>query len=408
MDLQWNPLDAEFQANPYSTYHALRASAPIVWVDLPFEALPGMWLLTRYGDAVGVLHDERFSAHKPNLLKRAAGGALDRMISRNLLVLDPPDHTRIRTLVTKAFTPRVVEQLRPRIETVVAELLRARLETGTIDLIADLAAPLPVIVIAELLGIPIDDRARFKQWSDDLAVIADGSIAIAGLPQAEVAAGALYDYLDGVFAARRAAPGDDLVSGLVQVQEHGERLSRDELFSICTLLLIAGHETTTNLIGNGTLALLRHPDQLARLREDPSLMRNAVEELLRYDSPVQLTSRTALEDVVIDSTTIARGQEAEIIIGAANRDPAVFADPDRLDIGRRDVRHLSFGHGIHFCLGAALARLEAQIAIGAVVERLADLRLATDAPPWRPGIVLHGLAALPLAFAAHSAARATA
>src|SRR5262245_6245126 len=160
MDLQWNPLDTDFQANPYPTYHALRAGAPITWIDLPFEALPGMWLFTRYEDAVGILHDDRFSAHKPNLLKRAAGGALDRMISRNLLVLDPPDHTRIRTLVTKAFTPRVVEQLRPRIEAIVAELLAARLETGTIDLIADLAAPLPVIVIAELLGIPIDDRAR--------------------------------------------------------------------------------------------------------------------------------------------------------------------------------------------------------------------------------------------------------
>jgi cytochrome P450 len=403
MDVHYNPLDPAFQADPYPTYHALRAAAPVFWLELGLPELPGIWVLSRYADAAAVLRDERFSAAKPEFLTRAGGGALDRLIRRNLLVLDPPDHTRLRTLVTKAFTPRVVERLRPRIEAIVGELLAARLETGTIELIADLAAPLPVIVIAELLGIPLEDRAQFKRWSDDLAVIVDGTIALAGIGQAEVSAGEFHDYLDRIFRERLERPGEDLVSGLVQAQEHGERLTRDELFAICTLLLVAGHETTTNLIGNGVLALLRHPDELARLRTDPALVRTAVEECLRYDSPVQLTSRTALEDVEIEGTTIRRGQEVDTLLGAANRDPAQFPHPDRFDLGRGEVRHLSFGHGVHFCLGAALARLEGQIALGAIVDRLPGLQLTGHPLAWRPGIVLHGLAALRLAFEARAA-----
>jgi cytochrome P450 len=266
------------------------------------------------------------------------------------------------------------------------------------DVIHDVGAPLPVIVIAQLLGIPVADRERFKRWSDDLMLIADGSLALAGFPQAERSTGELREYLNQIFAQRRAAPRDDLISGLLAARERGDRLSDDELFSTCVLLLIAGHETTTNLIGNGLLALLHHPDQLERLRAEPALIRSAIEELLRYDSPVQLTSRIAAVDLVIGGKSISRGQEVSLALGAANRDPAQFADPDRLDIARPDNHHVAFGHGLHFCLGAPLARLEGEIAIHTMVRRFPAMHLATEALSWRPGVMLRGLDALPVAW----------
>jgi cytochrome P450 len=401
MDAAFNPFDPAFQSDPYPFYRQLRESDPVHWVDLPrieipgFD-LPGVWVVTRYADVTGVLRDDRFSVRRPMMEALAASTALAGM-TRSLLFVDPPDHTRLRTLVTKAFTPRVVEGLRPRIHAIVDDLLCSPARTGRLELIRDLAAPLPVIVIAELLGIPIADRDRFKQWSDDLVVVADGTRAMAGIVEAERAAGELTAYLRGIIAARRVFPRDDLISALVGAHDQGRGLSEEELLATCTLLLVAGNETTTNLIGNAVLALLRHPEELARVRADTSLVRGAIEECLRYDSPVQLTSRVATPDLELGGKRILAGQEVDLILGAANRDPEQFSDPDRLDVARSDCRHLSFGHGTHFCLGAALARVEAQIALEALATRFPNLRPDDEPPRWREGFVLRGPASLPLA-----------
>jgi cytochrome P450 len=400
MDIAFNPFDPAFQTDPYPFYRQLRDADPVHWVDLPrieipgFD-LPGIWVVTRYADVTAVLRDERFSVRRPMMEALAASTSLDGM-TRSLLFVDPPDHTRLRTLVTKAFTPRVVDGLRPRIRAIVDELLRPAERHGRLELMRDLAAPLPVIVIAELLGIPISDRERFKQWSDDLVVLADGTRAMAGLVEAERAAGELTEYLRGVIAARRVFPRDDLISALVGAHDQGRSLSEEELLATCILLLVAGNETTTNLIGNAVLALCRHPDELARLRAEPSLVRGAVEECVRYDSPVQLTSRVATCDVELGGKHIRQGEEVDLILGAANRDPAQFADPDRLDVARPDCRPVSFGHGIHFCLGAALARVEGQIALETLAARFPRLRLDDEPPRWREGFVLRGPASLPL------------
>ena len=402
MEVEFNPFDPEFQADPYPFYRRLRETAPVHWVDLPrieipgFD-LPGVWMVTRYADVTSVLRDERFSVRRPMMEALAASTALAGM-TRSLLFVDPPDHTRLRTLVTKAFTPRVVEGLRPRIRSIVDELLRPAARSGRVELIRDLAAPLPVIVIAELLGIPIADRERFKRWSDDLVVVADSSRAMAGIVEAERAAGELGEYLRGIIAARRVFPRDDLISALVGAHDQGRGLSEEELLATCTLLLVAGNETTTNLIGNALLALVRHPNEFARLHADASLVRGAVEECLRYDSPVQLTSRVATCDVDVGGQLVRAGEEVDLLIGAANRDPEQFADPDRLDVMRTDCRPVSFGHGIHFCLGAALARVEAQIALETLTMRFPNTRLDDEAPRLREGFVLRGPASLPLAL----------
>ncbi len=314
-----------------------------------------------------------------------------------MLVADPPDHTRLRTLVQKAFTPRMVERLRPRIETLVEEALNAAGERGGMDLVADLAYPLPVTVIAELLGVPVEDRAAFRRWSDALVGALD-PVAPANRRGAVLAArDALHAYLRQVIAERRADPRDDLISRLVEAEEQGDRLSGPELLAMGVLLLVAGHETTVNLISNGVNALLNHPDQLARLHREPELIEPAVEELLRYDSPVQLTGRVALEALELGGQRVEPGQMVTLMLGAANRDPRVFADPGRLDLGRDPNPHLAFGRGIHFCLGAPLARLEGQIAIGALIRRFPGLRLA-GVPERRPTVTLRGFVSLPLAW----------
>ncbi len=396
MELSFDPFSPEFQADPYPVYRWFRETDPVHFVEIPGLESPGLWLLTRHADVVAVLRDDRFSAEKLLMAAVESSPAVE-PLRRSLLVLDPPDHTRLRCLVSKAFTPRVIETLRSRVRTVVDDLLDATAGARTVDLMSALADPLPVTIIAELLGVPAADRVRFKEWSDDVALLADGTLVLAGLAQAEGSMAALKDYLSTVFAERRVRPRSDLISGLVAASEQGEVLSEEELFATCILLLVAGNETTTNLIGNGTLALLRHPDQLAALRADPSLVRNAIEEMVRWDSPVQLTSRVAKEDLEIGGKRIRAGFEVDVLLGAANRDPAAFPDPDRFDVTRADTRHVSFGHGIHFCLGAQLARLEAQVAIDALVRRFPRLRLDGN-PVWRPGIVLRGLASLPLAL----------
>jgi pimeloyl-[acyl-carrier protein] synthase len=394
-DLDFHPMDPAFVADPYPTYHRLRAEDPVHFSSL------GFWVLTRYEDVVMTLRDPRFAKEAIASWVAARFGRTMPGVGLSMLDRDPPDHTRLRGLVMRAFTPRVVEALRPRIQGIVDDLIDQVAGAGAMDLIEDFAYPLPVMVICEMLGVPAGDRDRFKHWSLD---IARGLDAILLPPDSDVtrrseaARIALSDYFRELIAARRAAPRADLLSGLIAAEEAGDKLHPDELLATCILLLVAGHETTVNLIGNGSLALLRHPDQLRRLRNDPALIGSAVEELLRYDGPVQRTARIPSEDVTIAGRTIGKGEMVMPFIGAADRDPAQFPDPDRLDITRADNRHIAFGWGIHFCLGAPLARVEGQIAINTLVQRLPALTLATDTPEFRQSLTLRGLAALPVTF----------
>lgn len=389
---QDHPLLVQFRDNPYPLYQHLLANAPVEWNDTL-----GAWTLARYADVVASLTDARFSADR-NMQGQAA--PIDEPLAKSMLVSDPPDHTRLRSLVQKAFTPRMIEQLRPRIIAIVGELLDRMAERGTsADVIADFAYPLPVVVIAELLGVPAEDRVKFHEWSAVVAESLDPLISEEVLQRLPQAREALHGYLRGIIAERRREPRGDLISALVAVEERGDVLSEPELVVMCTLLLIAGHETTVNLIGNGTLALLRHPEQFALLRDDASLITSGVEELLRFDSPVQMTGRIALQDVEIGGHTVRRGEWILPLLGAANHDPAQFANSEQLDLKRTPNAHVAFGRGIHFCLGAPLARLEGQIAIGALLRRFPNLSLAGE-PVRRKQITLRGLQSLPVGLAA--------
>ena len=394
-DVTFNPMDPTFVADPYPTYRQLRAEDPV------HHSPMGFWVLTRYDDVVAALRDPRLAKEAIAAFVAARFGAPVPIMGLSMLDRDPPDHTRLRSLVSKAFTPRVVEGLRPRIQQIVDGLLTRALEKGSMDVIEEFAYPIPVNVICEMLGVPVEDHERFKGWSLDIARGLDSILLPrdSEVPKRSVASRtALAEYFRELIAKRRASPRSDLLSALIAAEEAGDKLSENELLATCILLLIAGHETTVNLIGNGTLALLRHPDQLRRLRENPALIGTAVEELLRFDGPVQRTARIPSEDVVIDGHTIAKGEMVMPFIGAADRDPAQFPDPDRLDIGRTDNRHIAFGWGIHFCLGAPLARVEGQLAINTLVQRLPSLALATDAPEFRESLTLRGLKSLPVTF----------
>jgi cytochrome P450 len=392
----FNPMDPEFLADPYPTYHRLRAEDPVHQSPL------GFWVLTRYDDVSAVMRDPRFIKEPLAALVAARFGAeVPRGVGLSMLDRDPPDHTRLRGLVSKAFTPRVVDGLRPRIQQIVDELITRAQAVGSMDVIEEFAYPIPVNVICEMLGVPVADHERFKGWSLD---IARGLDSIWLPPDSEVprrsaaSRHAINDYFRGLIAQRRASPRGDLLSALIVAEEAGDKLNEEELLATCILLLIAGHETTVNLIGNGVLALLRNPGELKRLRETPGLIMTAVEELLRYDGPVQRTARVASAEATIGGRTIAKGEMVMPFIGAADRDPAQFPDPDRLDLTRADNRHIAFGWGIHFCLGAPLARVEGQIAIDALVRRLPRLELMTDEPEYRQSLTLRGLKTLPIKF----------
>jgi len=395
---KFNPFLPEFRVDPYTAYHALRAHDPVY-----FSPVLRGWMLTRYADIAGVLHDPRFSVDRMQSKMfqrlnplRGLDSDFAQAITRNLLMLDPPDHTRLRRLVNKAFTPRRVEALRPRIALVAAQLLDSIADAREIDLVRDLAYPLPVIVIAEMLGVPAADREQFKRWSDALVTLLDPFQAEDGLAPAQRAFGEFCEYFRRVVAARRRQPQDDLVSALVAVEERGDTLNEAELLSLCMLLLGAGNETTTNLLGNAVLALLRHPDERRRLQADPSLMPTAVEEFLRYESPIQATDRVAMQDCEIDGRRVRKGQLVGLLLGAANRDPARFPHPDRLDVGRRDNDHLAFSHGTHFCLGAALARAEAEITLAAFLQRFPSFDGDTAPRGWKRSMIVRGLTSLPL------------
>jgi cytochrome P450 len=392
-----------FKANPYPYYAWLRAEAPVHRTILPTRE--PAWLITRYEDAALVLRDERFVKEAAKALTPAQAGQqrwfrkIFLALRRNMLNLDPPDHTRLRGLVSKAFTPRLIEHMRPRIEKLTNDLLDAVQDRGRLDLIRDYALPLPTTVIAEILGVPVKDRHAFHGWSN--AVVA-AAASTWEMVKAVPNAWALVRYIRRLIKRRRAQPQDDLVSALARAEEAGDTLSEDELLAMIFLLLVAGHETTVNLIGNGMLALLEHPEQMERLRRDPALIKPAVEELLRYSSPVELaTERYAKEDVTIAGVTIPRGEMVFAVIASANRDERQFPNPDALDIAREPNRHLSFGLGTHFCLGATLARLEGQIALNTLLRRAGEARLAV-APArlrWRRGLLLRGLEGLPVTFA---------
>jgi len=394
-------LSPEALADPYPLYHKLRAASPVY-----FSERMGVFALSRYCDAYAALRDSRLgtvpAAVFTERLSAAAREVLrdfERQFSLWMLVRDPPDHTRLRGLINKAFSPRMIEAMRPKVVEIVTSLLAAAAARGRLDVIADLAYPLPVIVIAELLGASPDAREELKRWSDDLALFlgnnrrteAQGLRALASMEE-------LTRYFADLAEERRRTPRADLLSALIASHEDGARLSHEEVLANCVMLLFAGHETTTNLIGNGALALLRHPAELAALRADRERMPQAIEELLRYDSPVQATTRRALCDLEIDGHRIAKGRRVTIFLGAANRDPAQFPDPDRLDLGRRENRHLAFGLGIHFCIGASLARLEAQIALEALLARFPELALEGGPLVWHKNEVFRGLEALPVSF----------
>ncbi|MDX6382129.1 MAG: hypothetical protein QOI57_3153 [Rubrobacteraceae bacterium] len=393
----------DFKANPYPAYAQLRSTAPIHRVTLPDGR--AIWLVTRYEDVAAVFKDERFvkdwrSAVTPEQLAQIPPiPEVMKPLSRNMLDMDPPDHERLRALVSKAFTPRLIERMRPRVQAIADALLDAAQDKGEMDLIDDYAFPLPITVIAELLGVPVEDRNKFREWSD-AAVSGNATqeyVEKILIPHMQ----AFTDYLRAMFEEKRKNPKDDLISALVRAEEAGDKLSEDELLAMVFLLLIAGHETTVNLIGNGMLALLQHPDQLQKLKNDPSLIKPAIEELLRYDGPVETsTERFTREDVVIGGTLIPKGEMVMVVIASADHDPERFPEPDALDVTRADNKHLAFGKGIHFCLGAPLARMEGQIAINTLLRRMPDLRLK-DSPEsltWRPGLVLRGLKGLPVEF----------
>lgn len=392
----FDPLKPESHADPYPIYRRLREQAPLH--RTPY----GTWLVVAYEPAVAILRDHRFSvdhSHRkipPEIAADLGPSPTERGLENVMLFKDPPDHTRLRTLVNKAFTPRVVERLRSRVQEIVDDLLDEASARGEVDVIADFAYPLPVRVIAEMLGVPPEDRDRFKGWSRQIAPILDPVIADDVFFQVAEAGLALAMYFDELVATRRAQPRDDLVSELIAAEDQGDRLTEEELRATLILLLVAGHETTMNLIGNGLYALFRNPEEMERLRADESLGKSAVEELLRYDGPVHLTARTALEDIDVGGVSVEAGEMCVVVLGAANRDPDQFPDPDRLDVGRKHNRHIAFSAGGHFCVGATLARLEGEIAFESLLRRFPGMELATDEVRYRATVTLRGLESLPV------------
>jgi len=403
-------LDPVTIANPYPVYSRLRQEDPVHWDDQLQT-----WVLTRYEDIEAALHDPRLSSNRVENLRNvdspdipeATQQILKATLSKWTLFLDPPYHTRLRSLANKTFTPRVIENLKGHIEDIVRELLAPASAVGALDVIRDFAYPLPAIVIAEMLGVRREDRELVKRWSDALAVLLGSTVSEPSI--AENGARCILEfrsYLQDLVDERRRRPQQDLITAALKAEDQGNLLSHDELLANCVLLLFAGHETTTNLIGNGTLALLRHPEQLQRLRVDWCLIRSAVEELLRFDSPVQATNRVVLEDFDLAGRMLQKGQTVLLVLGAANRDPARFLDPDALDLGRINNHHGAFAFGPHYCLGAPLARLEAQIAIPALFAAFPDLHLAASEVEWQPNFVLRGLKALLVSFSIASGAKA--
>ncbi len=401
-DIEVDLASPKFKADPYPFFARLREQAPVCRVALP-GGQPA-WLITRYEDVAAALKEERLGKDRLKALtpdqatRQPWVPAMFRPLTRNMLDLDPPDHTRLRGLVQKAFTPRLVERMRERTQSLTQELLDAALRRRRADLIRDYALPVPTTIIAEMLGVPVEDRHRFHRWS---RVIVASDPSGPGMLKAIPSVLFFLRYIRRLVRARRADPRDDLLSALARTEEAGDQLDEDELLAMIFLLLVAGHETTVNLIGNGSLALMKNPGQMEKLRAEPSGIKTAVEELLRYESPLATaTERFAREDIAVAGVTIPRGGLVYAVLASANRDPRQFPDPDTLDLAREPNKHLAFGLGIHYCLGAPLARLEGEIAISTLLRRAPGLRLsvAPEALRWRRGLVLRGLEALPVAL----------
>ncbi len=400
----FDPFDPRWSSDPFSLYADLRDRAPIHKNDL------GFWVVSRHADCLAILRDKRASSDSLNVaVERMPQGfrtpiaeedpvAAAMLEMRPFLFRDPPDHTRLRGLVSKAFTPRVVESLRTRTQEVVDELLAAAMEADEVDLLEEFAYPLPVRIICDLLGVPLADQDRFKMWSGALARGLDPDFLLT--PEVIAARNEsvlqFSQYFFELLAERRRNPGDDLLSRLVQAEDGGTVLSEPEMLSTCILLLVAGHETTVNLIAGGVLALLRHPDQCDRFRADPELTRSGVEEMLRYVSPVQLTGRALTEDCEFGGVEFASGDFVMLLLASANRDPEQFDQPERFDIARNPNNHLGFGFGIHHCLGAPLARMEAQVALVSLVRQAPKLVLAVDDVSYKTNIVLRGMESVPV------------
>lgn len=396
----------EFATDPYPAYAWLREHAPVHRTTLPSGV--DAWLVTRYGDAKQALADARLSKNPVHHAgsadakgKTGIPGERDADLMTHLLNIDPPDHTRLRRLVSKAFTPRRVAEFEPRVQELTDRLIGDFAAKGSADLIHDFAFPLPIYAICDLLGVPAEDQDDFRDWAGMM-------IRHGGGPRGGVARSVkkMRGYLAELIHRKRREPGDDLISGLIRAGDHGEHLTENEAAAMAFIILFAGFETTVNLIGNGTYALLRNPGQRTRLQEalaagDTALLATGVEELLRYDGPVELaTWRYATEPLTVGGVGVATGDPVLVVLAAADRDPARFDDPDRLDLARRDNQHLGYGHGIHYCLGAPLARLEGRTALATLLTRLPDVRLAEDPSDlrWRGGLIMRGLRTLPVQF----------
>ncbi|MFI6509582.1 cytochrome P450 [Streptosporangium sp. NPDC050855] len=390
----WNP---EFVAHPYDAYDELRRERPV-----DFFEPTGQWLVARHADVNALLRDRRLGRSYLHVATHAEFGRPDdpefqdpfwRVIRAGMLDVEPPVHTRLRRLVSKAFTPRMVEALRPKVARMAGRLVDDFVERGGGDLIAEVAEPLPVAVIAEMLGVPEADRHLLRPWSARICGMYELRPSVEAQHAAVRAAEEFSAYLVDLARARRADPGDDLISALALVADEGDRLTEEELVGTCVLLLNAGHEATVNVTGNGWWALFRNPAELERLRADPGLLPTAIEELMRWDTPLQMFERWVLEDVSVGGVDIPRGAEVALLFGSANRDPEVFADPGRLDVGRADNPHISFGAGIHFCLGAPLARIELIESFGTLLRRAPRMEPVAE-PTWGPGYVIRGLTSL--------------
>ncbi|ANW19488.1 cytochrome P450 [Streptomyces clavuligerus] len=399
MSALFEPWSPAFVADPYPAYQRLRETGRVHWFEPTRQ-----WLVPHHEDVSALLRDRRLGrtylhrfTHEEfgRTAPPAAHEPFHTLNDHGILDLEAPDHTRIRRLVTKAFTPRTVSALEPTVRRLAAELVDGVKRAGGGDLLADVAEPLPVAVIAEMLGIPESDRALLRPWSADICGMYELNPSEETARRAVTASLEFSAYLRELIAERRTRPGDDLITALIAAHDEGDRLSEQEMISTCVLLLNAGHEATVNTTANGWWTLFRHPDQLAALRADHTLLPTAIEELMRYDTPLQMFERWVLDDIEIDGTVIPRGSELALLFGAANRDPARFPSPDTLDLTRADNPHVTFGAGIHFCLGAPLARIELAASFGELLRETPTLRLAAE-PQWKPGYVIRGVHALPV------------
>jgi pimeloyl-[acyl-carrier protein] synthase len=399
--IQFNPLQSDFIVDPHPQLHRLRAEDPVHW-----SAVLGVWVLTRYADVHAAMRDSRFSSDSSKwasfskfFLRGATSPTpMSEMYSKWMLQMDPPDHTRLRALVNKSFTPRVVEAMHPTIQGMVDKLIDDVIAKGKMDVMSDLAFPLPILVICALLGVPAQDYEKIRVWTHELLPSMTPAISAAGMARINEVIVEYREYFRQLADQRRKEPRDDLLSALIAAREQDQKLSEEELLATCILLAFAGHATTAQLTGKAILTFLQNPDQMEKLRADPSLIGGAIEEACRYETPLQVLYRATMQDVEIGGKVIPKNQLVFLSLAAANRDPAQFDDPDRFDITRDASKHVAFAYGIHYCAGAPLARLEGQIAINTLLRRLKDIHVDVDGIRREPSLILRGLTALPVTF----------